>query len=58
MNLKPNQHKTISFNTTTVTPLEFTGGGGGGGGGSLFWTNLCDANLKVVYWCIDGDIRS
>ena len=25
MNLKPNQHKTISFNTTTMTSLEFIG---------------------------------
>ena len=23
MNLKPNQHKRISFNTTTMTPLGF-----------------------------------
>ena len=25
MDLKPNQHKKISFNTTTVTPLGFIG---------------------------------
>ena len=25
MNLKPNQHKSISFNTTTMTPLGFIG---------------------------------
>ena len=31
---------------------------GGGGGGGRFFGQICDANLKVVYWCIDGDIRS
>ena len=24
--------------------------------GSIFWTNLCGANLKVVQGCIDGDV--
>ena len=24
--------------------------------GGPFWTNLCEENLKVVHWCVDGDV--
>ena len=42
LNLKPNQHKRISFNITTMTSLGFIGGGvglGGGGGGQELLLN-------------------
>ena len=44
MNLKSNQHKRISFNTTTMTSLGLTGPlalrlGGGGGGEAVTMTS-------------------
>ena len=61
MNLKPNQHKRMFFNTTTMTslgfmrgclkflapPLKFRGGGGGGGGGGLLYVS---ATLQHFYF--------
>ena len=54
MNVKPNQHKIISFDTTTMTLLAFRGppkiGGGGGGGGELLPCNyLYFAYLSRVF---------
>ena len=45
MNLKPNQHKRISFNTTTMTSLGFIGPS------QNFWSPLKSSSPQNLIFC-------